>query len=151
VSEHREFQAKNLDGPVRITVPASVAYDLGALQQGIAALVDRLGCRACFSGADCTFHLERDFIINEVRELKSNPLLATVPDTAPALKGRTVFAKIAPEVSYNLDRVQEAVARVAGLLGCSPCHSGFDIAFLHELEVINIDRNLDVRGLSKSS
>lgn len=50
--------------PVRITLPAEVAFDLGKLGKVLGSLAERLGCRACLSGADCTFRLERDFVVN---------------------------------------------------------------------------------------
>ena len=50
--------------PVRIVIPADVAFDLGKFQKVLGNLAERLGCRACLSGADCTFRLERDFLIN---------------------------------------------------------------------------------------
>src|SRR5687768_11115992 len=51
-------------GAVRITLPASVAYDPKALRKGIASIVERLGCPKCFSGADCLFTNERELVID---------------------------------------------------------------------------------------
>jgi len=50
--------------PVRITVPASVAYDLDKFQTAVANLAERLGCKPCLSGAACIFSLETEFVIN---------------------------------------------------------------------------------------
>lgn len=49
---------------VRIALPAEVAFDLGKLQKALGSLAERLGCRPCLSGVDCTFHLHRDFVID---------------------------------------------------------------------------------------
>jgi hypothetical protein len=54
---------------VRITIPAALAYNLEAFQESIGNLVEWLGCRTCFSGADSTFLDERDIIINEKLEI----------------------------------------------------------------------------------
>ena len=49
---------------VRITVPATVANDLGRLQKALGSIAERLGHPKCMSGVDCTFLHERDFVIN---------------------------------------------------------------------------------------
>lgn len=49
---------------VRVVIPAEVAFDLGKFQKAFGNLVERLGCRECASGVDCTFRLQRDFIVN---------------------------------------------------------------------------------------
>ena len=61
----QEFVAPKLraKGPVRITLPAKVAYDPKALKESIASIVERLGCPECFSGASCLFEMERDFVV----------------------------------------------------------------------------------------
>ena len=50
--------------PVRVVIPTEVAFDLKKFQKAMEGLAERLGCRPCLSGADCTFRLERDFIVN---------------------------------------------------------------------------------------
>jgi hypothetical protein len=50
--------------PVRIVIPASAANNLESLQKVIVNVAERLGCRPCFSGADCLFTLERDFVVD---------------------------------------------------------------------------------------
>ncbi len=59
---------------VRVTIPARAAYELDSFQKVIENLAERLGCRACLSGADCTFSLERDFLVNpESLKIESIP------------------------------------------------------------------------------
>ena len=53
-----------IDRPIRVSVPAEVAFNLDSLQNSIANLAKRLGCEACFSGRSCYFTLERDYVIN---------------------------------------------------------------------------------------
>lgn len=125
-------------------MPAAVAYDLDALQKGIASVAERLGCRACFSGADCTFHIERDFVINEALEAKAS--LMAPHDPIPIMP---IYANLASEVSFSIDRLQGAVARIADKLGHTACFSGFDIAFLNEMRVINVSRELNVEAIGR--
>ena len=53
-----------IDRPIRVSVPAEVAFNLDGLQKSIANLAKRLGCENCFSGRSCYFTLERDYVIN---------------------------------------------------------------------------------------
>lgn len=133
--------------PVRISLPASVAYNVDALQKSIAEIVDRLGCTRCFSGADCVFELERDWLVNEKLEL--TPLTASpepVPWRRSAVRKADGSAPIRAErrvalpakVAYDLGDIQKVVAKVADKLGHAQCFSGFDIGFgLEEQLVIN--------------
>lgn len=137
-------QALRLQGPVRITMPAAVAYDLDALQKGIASIAERIGCRACFSGADCTFQLERDFVINEALEPRSAARLPQDP-----VPFKNVQVNLAPEVSFSIDRLQGAIERIVDKLGHSACFSGFDIAFGNEIRVLNVSRELEVEAFGR--
>lgn len=52
------------DRVVRLTLPATVAYDLASFQKVLGSIAERLGCPQCLSGIDCTFQLERDFVVD---------------------------------------------------------------------------------------
>ncbi len=137
--ETTKLKAARPGGTVRISVPAAVAYDLGSFQKTMGVIAERLGCRACFSGSDCVFQLERDWVINERLEARAVSLHLPqdpIPD-------RRVTATLARSVSFDLDRMQKAVANIAGRLGCAACCSGFDILFRNELDFV-IDENLNV-------
>ena len=125
---------------VRLTIPAKVAYNLDSFQESIADLVDKLGCRACFSGADCTFQLERDFVVNEALQLSA---IQDPRAQLPVSSASSVSAGLPTAVSYNIDQVQKAVAEIAGLLGCPACCSGFDITFRNQLDFL-VDKDLGV-------
>jgi hypothetical protein len=135
---------KEMQGTVRITLPAKVAFDLSAFQKSLAVLAERLGCRACFSGVNCTFQLERDFVINERLEINSvgSPRQQLPQDPVPL---RPVTATLASEVSHDLGKIQETVAKIADRLGCGACCSGFDITFRQELDFI-VDEQLNIHG-----
>jgi len=133
--------------PIRVTIPATVAYDLSAFQKGLAGLLRRLGCPACCSGFDITFQQEREFHINEKLEIASRARNTFDPTPNPWVPQDSVPIRVSlpTKVSYNLEQVQEVVAKVAGRLGCAPCCSGFDIAFLHERELF-VDESLNIRS-----
>lgn len=57
-------------GPVRVTIPAKVAFDIDALFEVQRSVFERLGHPACYSGADIRFMLERDFLVDMEGRLK---------------------------------------------------------------------------------
>jgi hypothetical protein len=125
-------------GPVRVTLPAKVAYDPEALKNSIADALELMGCPKCFSGADCFFQSERTFVLrDEKARFESGP----IPDpwatgSAAAPKHQAVVA-LAPELKYDIDKVLKAIDRVIDTLGGHPCISGFDISFRNEITVVN--------------
>src|SRR5215831_1526236 len=148
MGETRQIQPGHLNGTVRITLPAAVASNLASFQKSIGALVERLGCPTCFSGADCTFTVERDFLMNERLEISpSTPIVSSPdPDGDPTHRRRGVRVHMASDVSHNLEGIQTAVAKIAERLGHPMCCSGFDIAFREEVNVITVDRDLNVQA-----
>jgi hypothetical protein len=50
--------------PVRVTLPAAVAFDLGRFRKTVSNLAERLGHPTCLSGAACFFDLERSFRVD---------------------------------------------------------------------------------------
>jgi hypothetical protein len=122
-------------GPIRITLAASVANNLDALQKSIALLCGHVGCETCFSGHACQFTAERDLVIGPrgtVEARANTQRTFTAQDAAD-----TVFVKVAPEAANNIDAVKALVSQVAGLVGCRACHSGFDIYYAQELGVLS--------------
>ena len=130
-------EAQALRGTVRITMPAAVAYNLESFQKSLAVVAERLGCRGCFSGADCTFHMERDFVVSERLEI------STVSLPQDPVSVRPVTATLASGISHDLSKLQATVAMIAGRLGCEACCSGFDITFRQALDFI-IDEQLNI-------
>ena len=55
--------------PIRVKVPASVAYDFGKMTKITESILGKLGCPGCHSGFDIRFDIERDFIFNERLEI----------------------------------------------------------------------------------
>ena len=125
-----------------------MAFNLEALQKGIGNLVERLGCRPCFSGADCTFLHERDFLIDEKLEVigrfaSGDPIPARGLPQDP-VPDRRVTVSLPSSVSNDLKQVQGLVASIANKLGHTGCCSGFDVLFQVERELL-MDEALNIR------
>jgi hypothetical protein len=130
-------------GTVRVSLPATIAYDPAALKKSIGSLMERLGCGTCFSGADCVFTHERDF----VADLKGTLSAAAVelnPQPLPPRAANTTVS-LAPTVRYDINKVFKAVDKVIDLIGPCPCHSGIDILYLNELNVIGINEKIEAQ------
>jgi hypothetical protein len=123
-------QEKFSAGAVRITLPARVTYDPDALKESIGRLAELIGHPDCFSGADCLFQMERDFLFDP--EGSANPGMAP---TAGAEAAMTVG--LSPRVKYDIGTVMLAVDKVIDLIGPHPCISGFDVLFKDQMIVIN--------------
>jgi hypothetical protein len=139
MSGKQQAKAVRRGGPIRITLAASVAQNLDALRESITTLATRVGHPNCFSGVDCQFVSEREFVIeakgivNPVRDPEPSPWRALTSQGA----NNTVLVKVAPEAAGNIETVKSIVAQVAGLVGCPGCHSGFDIYYAQEVEVLS--------------
>jgi hypothetical protein len=117
-------------GTVRLQIPAAVAYDLPSLQRAIGTLVERLGCKACFSGSACDFRNERDFVMSTDKRITAAAY--ATPD-ASSLRGENVKVALPASVSYDIEKIRELTARIADKVGHSSCFSGFDISFGEEI------------------
>jgi hypothetical protein len=124
-------------GTVRVSLPAKIAYHPEALKQSIGSLLERLGCARCFSGADCLFTHERDYVV----DVKGGISAVTVELNPQPLPPRADHATVslASGVRYDIDKVFKAVNKVIDIIGSCPCHSGIDVLYLNELKVIGID------------
>ena len=64
--------AARVAGPIRVTLPISVAYDLDKFQRALANVAQMIGCTGCTSGVDVTFLHAREFVVDpaslQVRE-----------------------------------------------------------------------------------
>ena len=131
--------------PIRVTMPASVAFDLDKFQGSVANILSDLGCPECCSGYDITFQLEKEFVINE--RLEVNSLKRGFALNSENNLGNGVTATLHPQVSNNLENVIGAIARVADRLGHPACCSGFDITFRQELNfIMDQDSNIMSAG-----
>jgi hypothetical protein len=137
-------------GAVRLTLPAKVANDLGALQKGLKSLAERLGHPQCATGCDILhLGLEREFLLTDAVELNPQPLPPRGPLPDPWVSGPQpepwrVTVTIPDRVNENIEALTKAVAVVVDKLGCRPCCSGFDILFRREIATLALDEQLNV-------
>jgi hypothetical protein len=133
---------------IRITVPATVAFDLSSFQKGLAGIAEQLGHPQCFSGFDCRFQVARDLIVDERLNVAAAPdsrRQARFAGPAGAVAERGVSVTMPAKVAGNLESLQGVAARVAGLLGCEACCSGLDILWRQERDFV-VTPDLDVIG-----
>lgn len=66
--------AKKLSKPgsktIRVTVPASAAFNLDSMNRITAEVLGKLGCPGCHSGFDIRFDFERRFVFDEKLQLR---------------------------------------------------------------------------------
>jgi len=121
-------------GTVRVSLPAKVAYNPDALKKSLTSIVDRLGCPRCFSGANCHFVSERNFVFDPGGAVSLNP--QPLPPGPPP---EHVTVSLAPSIRYDIDKVFKAIDSVIKGLGPCPCHSGIDVFYQSELPVLVIN------------
>jgi hypothetical protein len=139
--ETEQVQARRSAGPFRVTLPASVAYNPRALKASITKAMEKIGCPKCFSGADCYFQMEREFVLNAV----------SGPDPTPwhfepgfeAQPAHTYTVGLARGVRYDINNVYRAVDKVIDLIGAHPCISGFDVFFKDYLQHVVIPESFE--------
>ena len=130
-------------GPVRITLPAKVAYSPDQLKTSIKRIAEQIGHPRCFSGADCFFQMEREFLVDpQVRAAAvASPRVALPSDPVPW----KVSIGLSSGVKYDIDKVLTAVDKVIDLIGPHPCISGFDVLFRDELDWIVVNEKLEAK------
>ncbi len=67
----REIKAPVANNVVRVSVPASVAFNLTKLQRVQKDILGRLGCLACCSGWDIRWDFERQFSVDEKLKIEA--------------------------------------------------------------------------------
>jgi hypothetical protein len=135
-------------GTIRLTLPARVANDLGALQRGLKSLAERLGHPQCATGCDILhFMLERDFALTDAVALNPQPLPPGGPHAesfGPLPDPWRITVTVPDRVTNNIETLTKALSVVVGRLGCAACCSGFDILFRREIGTIALDEQANV-------
>jgi hypothetical protein len=142
-------QAALRGGTIRLTLPAKVASDLGALQRGLRQLAERLGHPQCATGCDVLhLGLEREFRLDAKVELNPQPLPPGPLQMGPGwpVPWHGVRVSVPTAVLGDIDKLTGTIAAVLGRLGCAACCSGFDIEFMREFDHFAVDEKLGVVG-----
>jgi hypothetical protein len=127
--------------PVRVSIPVSVASEIGSLKKAIGTVLERLGCPACCSGHDLFLELQRDVAF--AKDLKSDPDIV-LPATHKFRTDPTRRVGLQPEFAAKLDNVFIAIDKLAELSGHPACATGCDMFFQLERQFA-INPALEVR------
>ncbi|MBC9246378.1 hypothetical protein H4P12_06550 [Paracoccus sp. 11-3] len=131
--------------PVRVSLPASVASDIGSLKKALGSVLDHLGCQACCSGHDILFELQRDFYFDR-----------NISEISFASRGASKLARrddvtvsLNPEAASNIENVFAAIDKIAELTGHTACATGCDMRFnLERILVLDAKMNLQERVMT---
>lgn len=130
--------------PVRVSIPASVAADIGTYKKAIGSILDQLGCPQCCSGHDIFFELQREVVLE--KDVKDVARAAVTPrmQVSELAAPNTVRVGIKPELGDNIKTVFAAVERIAEITGHPACATGCDMFLQLETNYV-LDARLKVR------
>ena len=133
--------------PVRVSLPASVAADIGSLKKAMGSILGKLGCQACCSGHDIFLELQRDIVLR--KDLKANAEVTGSPRMALGSHRHTLRVGMSPQLASTIDDVYLAIDRIAELSGHTACATGCDIFFnLERVFVLDAKLNIQEQALT---
>lgn len=132
---------------VRVSMPASVAADIGSLKKAVGSILDKLGCPACCSGHDIFFELQRDFFVADKLRGKAQPFQAFRSRASARRATPAVRVGLAPSAANEIKEVYLAIDRIAELTGHPACATGCDM-FLNLERSLVLDANLGIDELA---
>jgi hypothetical protein len=126
---------------VRVSIPASVAGNIGSLKKSFASILDQLGCPACCSGFDIRMELQRELAVSKnFKEAARIGGWAGIKREIPQ-----VSVGVRPSAVSKLAEVNAMLDKLADLTGHPACATGCDI-FLNMEELFVIDQNLAIEA-----
>lgn len=128
---------------VRVSIPVSVASDIGALKKSVGSILDKLGCRACCSGFDIFLERQREALVTD--GLRGTARLGAF--SASKTAGSTLRVGVSPGSVAKIEDVNLMLDKIADLSGHVACATGCDI-FLQMEEMFVLDRNLNVEQVA---
>jgi hypothetical protein len=132
------------NSPVRVSIPASVAADIGTYKKAIGSILDRLGCPACCSGHDIFFELQRDVVLRKGVRAKARVGFAPGAEVAALASPPVLRVGIKPNIAGNIENVFEALERIAEISGHPACATGCDMFLQLETNFV-LDAKLNLR------
>jgi hypothetical protein len=129
--------------PVRVSLPASVAADIGSLKKAVGSVLAELGCPKCCSGHDIYFDLQRDVVLPD--GLRDQPVVALT--SRKAVRSEPLRVGLSPKLATDIENVFDAIDRIADISGHPACATGCDMFFQLERTFV-LDRRLAVRELA---
>ncbi len=132
---------ENIGKAVRVSIPASVASDIGSLKKSFGTILDKLGCPACCSGHNIYLELQRDHIFE--RDVKTRLSAANPIRNRFAKESATVNVAVQPAFANKIENVFDAIDRIAEITGHVACATGCDM-FLNLEQQFALDEKLNV-------
>ena len=129
--------------PVRVSIPASVAADIGTYKKAIGSILDRLGCPACCSGHDIFFELQRDVVLRKGVGSKARVGFAPAAEAAALTSPPALRVGIKPSIAGKIENVFEALERIAEISGHPACATGCDMFLQLETNYV-LDARLNI-------
>jgi hypothetical protein len=121
---------------VRVSIPASVANDLGAVKKSVHAVLERIGCPACCSGHDIHLEIQREITLG-----KGFAEVSRAAAFGASRGAQAVSVGVRPGAVQDLGGVEAMFDKLADLTGHQACISGYDFRVQME-EMFIFDRNL---------
>jgi hypothetical protein len=119
---------------VRVSVPVSLASDIGQFKKVVASVLDRLGCPACCSGHDILFEMQRRFMFDDA--LRTSRAAFEPRATLAGVARNTVSASMSPKLGGNIDQVFAAIDRIVDLSAHPQCTSGDDLMLASRVNIL---------------
>lgn len=131
--------------PVRVSIPAAIAADIGSLKKAVGGVLDKLGCPACCSGHDILFELQREIVLKDKLSDRAQVFASnsTLRKTGAWRDIPTIRVGIAPTAVNKIDGVYAAIERIAELSGHAACATGCDLRLQME-RVLVMDERLGI-------
>lgn len=127
--------------PVRVSMPASVAAEIGSFKKAVGSVLDKLGCGACCSGHDIHFELQRGLVFRRVEDA-GIPISSRSGIVEYASKNVNQVG-IQPQTAMKIENVFSAIDRIADIMGCQACCSGHDLRLQMEHNFV-LDSSLEI-------
>jgi hypothetical protein len=123
---------------VRVSIPASVANDLGSVKKSVHAVLERIGCPACCSGHDIHLEIQREITLG-----RGFAETGRSAGFAGGRAARPVSVGVSPGAVDDIAAVDIMFEKLADLTGHQACISGYDFRVQLE-EMFIFDRNLEM-------
>ena len=128
---------------VRVSIPVSVASDIGGLRKSMGSILEKLGCSACCSGFDIFLERQREVLVAD--GLRGKARLGAFAASKSAAS--TLRVGVSPGSVSKIEDVNLMLDKIAELSGHVACATGCDIFFQME-EMFVLDRNLAVEQVA---
>lgn len=124
-------------GAIRFTFPAELALNPKGFAGALAGIAEKLGCPKCFSGVDCLFQRQKDYLVDAKK--------GVIPQDPVPIRVLPVVGLAMPGSVFNdIEQIRGAAGLAFGKLGCLPCTSGFDVLFRNTIRTLTIDKKMNL-------